>query len=90
MEAISMRELVAWVVILGLVVTLVSSKMKVRQMSLRKSAKKPSKQKGKRAKKEPPTLEMTDEEAKAVKELEAELAFEETWGESQKMDGDKE
>ena len=90
MEAISMRELVAWVVILGLVVTLVSSKMKVRQMSLRKSAKKPSKRKGKKVKKELPTLEMTDEEAKAVKELEAELAFEETWGESQKMGGDKE
>ena len=89
MEAISMRELAAWVVILGLVVTLVSSKMKVRQMSLRKSAKKPSKRKGKKAK-ELPTLEMTDEEAKAVKELEAELAFEETWGKGQKMGGDKE
>ena len=89
MEAISMRELVAWVVILGLVVTLVSSKMKVRQMSLKKSAKKPSKRKGKKVK-ELPTLEMTDEEAKAVKELEAGLAFEEMWGESQKMDGDKE
>ena len=89
MEAISMRELVAWVVVLGLAVTSVSSEMKVRQMSLKKSAKKPSKRKGKKVK-ELPTLEMTDEEVKAVKELEAELDFEETGGETQKMGGNKE
>lgn len=87
MEPMYIRELVAWVLVCGLVVILASSKMKAKTKSSKSSPKKESKPVKTTVvteEEEIPFLEMTPDESESVARLEKDLA-EEAGSESRRV-----